>query len=181
MEEHLVGSVYRGTLVDGKLVAVLRGDPPRVTGDGSHTIAQLVEIENAKHADKVSPIVVTPEYVDFLMRNGYKLETILPAGLRIDVLSKVGISYGGMSAEMTPHIHPKVREYLNKAGSIVVYPVVGFDFIIEDVTLDPDTQRWGIIEANSTPFVQLHHFPVQGEPVDVASAVWNVVEKSGQI
>src|SRR3989338_8846503 len=41
MEEHLVGGVFRGTVIGGKVVGVLGGDPPRVTGDGIHTIREL--------------------------------------------------------------------------------------------------------------------------------------------
>ena len=33
LEEHLVGSVYRGTAVNGKIVGILRGDPPRISGN----------------------------------------------------------------------------------------------------------------------------------------------------
>ncbi len=42
VEEHLVGSVYRATCIGGKVVGILAGDPPRVTGDGIKTVRQLI-------------------------------------------------------------------------------------------------------------------------------------------
>ena len=42
IEEELKGSVYRPTLVDGKLIATIRRDPPRVVVDGTHTTAELI-------------------------------------------------------------------------------------------------------------------------------------------
>ena len=176
MEEHLTGSVYRGTVVDGKVAAILRGDPPRVTGDGVHTIAELIELKNSSRDPRISAVVITPYHLDFLSRSGMTLDTVVPNGKTIDLLEKIGISYGGMSAEVTPQAHPKIVEYLTRAAHMIGYPIIGFDFIIGDVTADPDTQRWGIIEANSAPFINLHHDPIQGEPVNVAALVWDMVE-----
>lgn len=177
VEEHLVGSVYRGTVVDGKLRGVLRGDPPRVTGDGNETIEELIERKNASLPPNVKLFTITPLTVPFLARNSYTLETILPKGKTIDLTEKIGLSYGGYSAEEFPICHPKIKAALEKAGQIVNFPVMGFDFIIEDITKDPDEQFWGIIECNSVPFVDLHHHPASGEPINVAQYVWDLWEK----
>jgi D-alanine-D-alanine ligase-like ATP-grasp enzyme len=56
-------------------------------------------------------------------------------------------------------------------------PIVGFDFIIPDPTQDPRDQKWGIIEANMNPFIDLHHFPLVGNPINVAAKVWDMWEK----
>lgn len=181
MEEHLIGSVYRATAVDGAVVAVLRGDPPRVTGDGVHTISELVEIKNKNRHPRVSEVVLNAGHADFLQRLGYTFASVIPDGKTIDLLSKIGVSYGGMSAEVTSDTHPVLWGYLQKAAGVVVYPIVGFDFIIEDVSADPGAQRWGIIEANSNPFINLHHFPVEGVPVNVAAFVWDMVARTGRI
>jgi hypothetical protein len=39
---------------------------------------------------------------------------------------------------------------------------------------DPDMQHWGIIECNSLPFINLHHFPIEGNPENVASKIWDL-------
>jgi D-alanine-D-alanine ligase-like ATP-grasp enzyme len=64
--------------------------------------------------------------------------------------------------------------YMEKAGVVLGAPVVGFDVIIENPTEDPDTVRWGIIEANSLPFIDLHYLPLHGTPSNPASAVWDL-------
>jgi hypothetical protein len=38
-----------------------------------------------------------------------------------------------------------------------------------------ETPRCGVIECNSLPFIDLHHFPLQGKPRNIAAAVWNVI------
>jgi len=174
VEEHLVGSVYRGTYVNGAVVGVNRGDPPRVTGDGVSTIAMLIQKKNKARAEGVIEYVPQELGRRFLARQGYTLETVLVQGKRIDLLEKIGMSFGGDSVEEFPRTHPKILAYLKKAGDVLNVPIVGFDFIIGDITKDPDTQKWGIIEANAVPFINLHHFQRVGEPINVAGKVWDM-------
>lgn len=174
MEEHLRGSVYRGTVVGGICVGVLRGDPPQITGDGISTIEVLIDKKNNTKHEKVHRVEITPQLISFLKRQGYGLQTILETGIIVDLSEKIGTSYGGYSKEMLPETHPKIIEYIQKAGSLVDATVIGFDFIIEDIAKDPDQQHWGIIECNSLPFINLHHHPLEGTPINVAGFVWDL-------
>lgn len=181
VEEHLVGSVYRGTVVGGELYGVLKGDPPRITGDGVKTVGELIIEKNENKADQVKDVKITPELEIFIGRSGYKLNSVLEAGKVLDLSEKIGLSYGGDAIEVTPETHPRIKEILAQAGRAVDDPVIGFDFIIEDITSDPDNslkpQKWGIIEANSLPFINLHHFPRVGAPINVAAKVWDLWER----
>ncbi len=178
MEEHLVGSVYRGTCIEGALVGVLRGDPPRVTGNGVHSISELVVEKNAHKHPNVHDVVLGSEHEEFLLRQGFTFDTILPVGTTIDLVEKIGISYGGYSAEVTDVVHSETKRIIEAAAGVVGDPILGFDFIISDIAADPATQKWGIIECNGVPFINLHHFPIEGKSNNVAQHVWNFVEKN---
>ena len=175
MEEHLVGSVYRGTMIEGKLRGVLGGDPPRIIGDGVHSIVELVDLKNASKPDGVEDIKISSVTLDFLSRNNYNLQTVLPVGKTIDLTEKIGVSYGGSSYEITEDTHPDIGIILEKAARVIGDPLLGFDFIIPDVTRAPQGQKWGIIECNGIPFINLHHFPLLGKPNNVAKYVWDMV------
>lgn len=177
IEEQLLGSVYRGTLVHGELVGVLRGDPPRILGDGVKTIKKLINEKNKNRQSGVGEVKITTELETFIKRQGFILESILAPFTILDLSEKIGISYGGDAIEITPLIHPKLKEVLEKAGKIVDASVIGFDFIIPDPTKDPEKQHWGIIECNSLPFINLHHFPREGVPVNVAGLIWDMWKK----
>ncbi|MBI5645100.1 hypothetical protein HY970_03305 [Candidatus Kaiserbacteria bacterium] len=177
LEEHLVGSVYRGTLIDGKLVGVLRGDPPRIVGDGERTIVELVAIKNSLRHSKVAPVELTDTHERFLLRTGRNFDTVPPLGQVVDLLEKIGVSYGGYSAEEIDITHLETRRVLEAAGRAIADPIIGFDFIIADITRNPHEQKWGIIECNSAPFINLHHDPVGGTPINVAAHVWDYTEK----
>ncbi len=177
VEEHLVGSVYRGTMIGGKLAGVLSGVPPRVTGDGVHTIAELVTLKNATRPARVGEVLITDVTKVFLSRLNYTLETILPIDTTIDMTEKIGLSYGGSSQEDTPLVHPKLRTALEAASAAVHDSIHGFDFISPDISADPDTVRWGIIECNSVPFIDLHHHPLLGNPINVAGILFDDLAK----
>lgn len=176
MEEHLVGSVYRATMVDNQLAGVLSGDPPRITGDGTHTIAELIEIKNATRHPEIKDVVPTNAHHTFLARLNLTLQSVLPAGKTIDLIEKIGVSYGGNSGEVTHLTHPETKRILEEAAKIIDDPIIGFDFIIEHIDRSPHEQKWGIIECNGVPFINLHHDPIEGPPNNVAAKVWDYVE-----
>ncbi len=177
VEKHLEGSVYRATMVDGVLAGVLAGDPPRITGDGAHTISELIEIKNKNRDARVSPVILTDHMRTFLQRRNYSDNTVLEHGVTIDLSEKIGLSYGGKSREVTPDVHPKLRAELERAARVVDDAIIGFDFITSDVSCDPDTVRWGIIECNALPFINLHHDPLEGKPVNVAGMFLDYVAR----
>ena len=174
IEEHLTGAVYRGTMIGGKLAGVLGGSPPNITGDGIHTIQELVALKDAGKDPRQKNIKMTPATMAFLARNGLAFASILPAGKTIDMTEKIGLSYGGTSFEITEETHPEIKVIMEKAAAVVGDPLLGFDFIIPDVTKSPADQKWGIIECNGVPFINLHHDPLIGKPNNVAKFVWDL-------
>ncbi len=176
MQEHLFGSVYRATVINNKLVGFFRADAPEVVGDGVHTVRELIELKNKSHHERLSDITINDDLITFIKRSGYTLDSIIPSGVKVHLSAKTGRMYGGYTEEMLPKVHPKMHEIFKKAGEVVQAPVVGFDLIIENPLKDPDTQRWGIIECNSLPFIDLHYMALEGEPINLAKNVWDLWE-----
>lgn len=178
MQEHLSGSVYRATVINNKLVAFFRADPPLVVGDGSQTIKGLIEEKNSQRPERLSDIWINDDLVHFIKRQNFTLESVPAEGTIVNLSAKTGRMYGGYTKEMLPEVHPKMHEIFQKAGALMHAPVVGFDMIITDPTLDPDNQRWGIIECNSLPYIDLHYFALEGTPVNLAKNVWDLWEQA---
>jgi D-alanine-D-alanine ligase-like ATP-grasp enzyme len=63
---------------------------------------------------------------------------------------------------------------MERAARALQTPLVGFDLIIPDPERDPDAQTWGVIEANSLPYIDLHYLPLEGTPSNVAASVWDL-------
>ena len=172
VEEHLFGDVQRATVIGGKFIGMLGGSPPRVTGDGVSTIEELIQIKNSIRPPKVKEIKINPY---FMQRQGLALSTILPAGKTVDLSEKIGVNYGGTSYDCTKKTHPDTKQMFEELGKFLNISIIGFDFIIPDVSKSYKEQKSGIIEANGAPFIQLHHDPLYGESINAAKYVWDLV------
>lgn len=181
IEEELVGAVYRATVVDGKLVATLRRDPPSVVGDGEKTTHELIDEAN-KHPARSGPyfskIKINPSVLKELDWQKHTLGDVLPNGKRVTFHQKVNWSVGGTTADVSDEVHPDNRKLFECVAEVLKAPIVGIDFIIKDMSKSwKEQERCGIIECNSMPFFDNHHLPFEGEPRNVAGAIWDMVER----
>ncbi|MDE2399591.1 MAG: hypothetical protein KGL67_01090 [Patescibacteria group bacterium] len=185
IEEELRGSLFRGTLIDRKLIAVVKRDQPEVIGDGVHTLRELLEEEN-KRTERSGPIfhkiMIDNEAELELKRQNIKLEDVPEKDKVITFSQKTSRGCGGTTTEVTNITHPDNIEMLEHVGRFLNDSLIGVDFIIEDITKSwKEEQHCGIIECNSLPFIDLHHYPLFGKPVNVAAKLWDLVMPESKI
>jgi len=179
IEEELRGYLFRGTLVGGKLVGVVRRDQPEVVGDGVHTLKELMDKENER-PERNGPIfhkiIIDGDAEIELKREGITMNDIPKKGRVVTFSQKTSRGIGGTTTEVTDIVHPENKEMLEHVGKFLKDPLVGVDFIIEDITRSwKEEQHSGIIECNSLPFIDLHHYPLFGKRNNVASKIWDLV------
>ena len=179
IEEELRGHVYRPTVIDGKLIATIRREPPTIAGDGKSTIAELIARENEdprRHGPVFSPIAITPQVLKELAWQHLSLEDIPREGQTVRLHQKVNWGGGGTTTDVTLDVHPDNRALFEQIAEILQAPIVGIDFIAEDIGISwREQELCGIIETNSMPFIDNHHLPFHGQPRDVAGAIWEMV------
>mgnify|MGYP001587682172 FL=1 len=171
IEEELIGPVFRATLIDRKLAAVLRRDPPQVIGDGVHTVRQLVDEENK------NPLRAGPVFAKISMNNAMIDWGSVPRpGQKIFFHFKVNWGVGGTSRDATDETHDANKKLFEDIGRYINDDIVGIDFMIQDISQPWQSQdRCGVIECNSLPLIGNHHFPFSGPARNVAGAVWDLV------
>ncbi len=174
VEEHLQGSVCRATFVNGVLAGFYRGQAPILQGDGQRTIQELIEEKDSLRHTRVEPIRVSKELHDHIARRGFTIHDILPEGISLSLSHRIGRLFGGKTVEMLDDLHPSFISILKKAEKIVGLPVVGFDCIIPDPTKDANSQKWGFIECNTLPFIDLHYYALEGKPKNIAGMIWDM-------
>lgn len=179
IEEELSGYVFRGTVIGGKFIACLRREPAYVIGDGIHNISELIEIENKnplRNGEIFHQLKLDDEAEKELKHWNHTEKTIPKKDEIITLGQKTSRAVGGGITDVTEIIHPDNKALLEKAAEVLNDPLVGVDFIMEDVSISwRDQPKCGIIECNSAPFIDLHHFPLVGKPHNVASALWDIV------
>ena len=185
IEEELSGYVFRGTLIGKKFVACLRREPAYVIGDGIHNIKELIEIEN-KNPLRQGPIfhqlALDEEAIKELTHWNHTPDTIPKDKEVITLGQKTSRAVGGGITDMTEIIHPDNITMLEKIAEVLDDPLIGVDFIMNDVSISwKDQPRSGVIECNSAPFIDLHHFPLVGKPHNVAGALWDIIYPESKI
>ena len=178
IEEELKGDLYRVTLVGGEPVAVARRDFPHVIGDGLSTIQTLIDVTNKdKRRDGFSfyPILDN-ERMDYQLSLQKLTKDSIPEKGRVVILNdKVSRLHGTTIADVTDAVHPDCMDLFRKIGAFLGDAIVGVDFIIEDITKSHVGQsRYGVVECNAMPYIDLHHYPFEGKPRPVAEDLWKL-------
>ena len=132
---------------------------------------------DATRPDRVSKIEMTQEISEHMRRQGFDLAHVLPKDQKIALTHRTGRLFGGRTREMYNELHPSFVPILEKAAKLTKLPILGFDCIVIDPEKPQDTQRWGIIECNTLPFIDLHYFALEGKPQNIAGMIWDLWKK----
>ncbi|TAE51641.1 MAG: cyanophycin synthetase, partial [Oscillatoriales cyanobacterium] len=89
VERYYTGRDHRVLVVNGQVVAVAERVPANVVGDGKSTVEQLVEEVNRDpqrgdgHDNVLTRITIDKLTLDLLQKQGYAMDSVLPAGERV--------------------------------------------------------------------------------------------------
>ena len=173
VEKHVEGEDYRIVVIGGQLVAAVVREPASVTGDGHHTILDLIEYKNRlrllnPHL-RSRPIRISGSMRYRLRRTGLDLLSVPEAGRKVILANSANLSQGGDSREVAGELHPTVRDAALRAVEAV--PGLGFcglDMLMEDHRKPIDEQQATIIELNAHAAIGSAQYPFVGEPRPVA-------------
>lgn len=176
VESHVPGDDLRFVVVGEATVSVMRRSPASVRGDGSSTIAQLVEAKNRLRRQnprlRMNLLVLDEAARVHLRRQGFDPSTVPPAGLLVTLSGAANISLGGDSHEVLDEVHPSLMELAVRAARAVVgLEFAGVDLLVEDHRLPLTEQQVHVCEVNTLPSVKGHHFPLFGTPRNVAESL----------
>ncbi len=179
IQEELIGSVYRATLVGKKLIAVLRRDPALVEGDGIHNIKELLDLENSNPVRQgpLFHLLLADEIAETeLKRQNLSWKDIPKFGQLVVLGNKTSRGVGGGIVDVSDEVDLDNKQLFEEITAVLDDPLIGIDFIITDIKKSWKIQeKCGVIECNSLPFIDLHHYPSKGKIRNVAAALWNII------
>jgi cyanophycin synthetase len=185
VETYIAGSDYRCLVVGGKVAAIAERVPASVTGDGRHSVAELVDRTNADprrgigHEKVLTRIAINAAAVELVRAQGFELTGIPPKGSRVKLALTGNMSTGGTSVDRTMEAHPDNIEIAEMAARVVGLDVAGIDFICPDITVPVRETGGAIVEVNAAPGFRMHTHPTEGEPQYVAKPVIDLLFPAG--
>jgi cyanophycin synthetase len=140
VESYVPGHDYRVLVVDGQVVAAAQLRPAAVTGDGAHTIAELVERANEDprrgdgHARVLTRIELDDEVQRHLGAAGLDGAAVPADGQLVTLRRNANLSTGGTSRDVTDLVHKEVAEMCRRAAAAVGLDICGIDVRLADIS-----------------------------------------------
>ena len=175
VERHIRGHEHRLLVVGGRVVAAARGDIASVTGDGTHSVAELVDLQinsdprrgltedhplNRLNAREDGVILLD------LQRQGLAPDAVPAAGRRVLVQRN-----GNVAIDCTDEVHPEVDHWVSLAARVVGLDIAGVDVVAEDISKPLHEQGGAVVEVNAGPGLLMHLKPAEGTPRPVGQAI----------
>ena len=183
VEKMFKGEEYRIIATRDKFLAAVRRIPANVEGDGVNTIKKLILMKNLDprrgdcFGDSLIKIKVGEKIISNLKNQKLRLNSIPAKGERVLLLQNSNISTGGDSIDVTDKVHPDIKKIaINAVRAIQGLGYGGVDFMTSrDISKKPSKNSYIVVEINSSPGFDIHHFPYEGKSRDVARGIIDVL------
>jgi cyanophycin synthetase len=185
VERYIPGDDYRLLVVQRRLVAAARRDPPFVTGDGERSVRGLIDEVNRDprrgdgHATPLTRIRLDAIALARLASQGLNADTVPPRGQRVILRNNANLSTGGTATDVTDDVHPEVAARAVEAALMVGLEICGVDIVCRNISRPLEEQGGGIVEVNAAPGLRMHLAPSYGKPRPLGEAIVDTLFPAG--
>jgi cyanophycin synthetase len=186
VERFIPGDDYRLLVVDGRLIAAARRDPPQVIGDGRHTVRQLVDLVNGDprrgdgHATPLTRIRFDAIALSRLAAQQLAADSVPASGRKVVLRNNANLSTGGTATDVTDEVHPEVAARAIEAARMVGLHICGVDMVCRTVSRPLEEQGGGVVEVNAAPGLRMHLAPSYGRPRPLGEAIVGTLYPAGE-
>jgi len=175
VERHIVGDEHRLLVVGNKVVAAAKGETVWVTGDGKHTVRELIQIQinsdprrGTAEECPLNPVRIDSAVELELARQQLTGESIPSIDHKVLIQSN-----GNVAFDVTDQIHPDVAHQVALAARVVGLEIAGVDLVAQDISRPLAEQNAAIVEVNAGPGLLMHLKPASGKPQPVGKEIAN--------
>jgi cyanophycin synthetase len=157
VEKHVEGRDYRLTVFNGQVIWAIERVPGGVTGDGRHTVAELIDQLNADPRRGVgthSPLKVLAwdeEAKQLLQREGLTEQSVPAAGRFVRLRRTANVASGGTPVAVFDQVHPDNYRLAVRAAEALRLDLAGIDLLIPDIATSWRETGAYICEVNGQP------------------------------
>lgn len=185
VEKFITGFDHRLLVINYQFVAGARRTPAMVTGDGVHTVRELVEMVNRDprrgygHEKVLTSIKIDEMTQGMLQEKGYTVDTKLPAGEILLLKRTANLSTGGTSTDVTETVHPYNVFMAERIARIIGLDICGIDIMTPDISVPLHENGGAVLEVNAGPGFRMHIAPAEGLARNVAEPVIDMLYPPG--
>ncbi len=167
VEEQFPGQEYRFLVVDGTVRAIAYRIPANITGDGVHTISELIDLKNeGRGTDYRYPLLkikVDAEALRHMKALSLTTGCILEKGRTVFLRKNSNLSTGGDSIDVTDEMPGFYKDVAVRAAQAAGLKIAGVDLIIRDFSAVPAPDNYIVVELNAPAMLSMHDFPYVGK------------------
>jgi GNAT-family acetyltransferase (TIGR03103 family) len=155
IEQFVPGADIRVVIIGDEVVAAAERRPPEITGNGTDSIAQLVESLSRRRAAATrgeSRIPLDDATRACIAAQGHDLDEVLEYGAKLMVRRTANLHTGGTITDITGRLNPVLAEAALNAARAIQIPVAGIDMLAPAI----DGEDYVIIEVNERPGLANH-------------------------
>lgn len=177
VEKYIAGRDYRVLVVGNEVKAVAERLPASVTGDGRHSVRELIELVNQNenrgddHEKALTKIKLDESAEEVLRKEGLAADSVPPDGETVTLRENANLSTGGTAVDRTDGIHPDNAAIAVRAANAIGVDIAGIDIVTEDISKSIYETNGVVIEVNAAPGIRMHLYPSQGTPRNVAKDI----------
>lgn len=170
IQEQVQGEDYRLLVINGKLEIATKRIPAFVTGDGKHTIEELIDETNRdprrdtrNPTHTLKPIIIDQPLKDLLKKNSLTLDSIPDKDSKIYVRNIASMSQGGITQDFTESVSKEIKLLVESIAHSIHAFTLGVDVMCLDLSKPLTKDNGAILEINTMPEAYLNLYPVLGE------------------
>lgn len=153
VQKIVTGNDYRIVVLDGEIISAYQRIALSVTGDGNSTIRALLEKKQRQFQKLKRDTQINfkdPRIKSKLARQGLSWSSRLPKDQTIFLLDNANLSTGGDALDVTPNLHPTVRDLAIKLTADMGLRYCGVDLMMKGLATEPLGEYY-VIEVNAAP------------------------------
>lgn len=158
LQEQISWDECRVLVVLDEVIVAYNRVPPSIIGNGISTIHQLIEYENKnnplRQEDYYAPLSFIredDELADFVKKQGFNLNDILPNGRSLQLRWNSNIGTGWTACDMTHILHEDIKRLCIDVAKKLQLSICWVDILTTDFTKPLQEVGGVILEVNGTP------------------------------
>jgi hypothetical protein len=177
IQQQVEGEEVRFTVIEGRVVAALLRQTPRVIGDGATTVAGLIAAENIIRKDLKFPYLSYPQLTDAIIPSEYLVSSqVLVEGEILELNRATMVKNGCSIYDVLKSVDVSYVETVEKLVQDLDARFVVVDMFLKDLRSPQVKGNHWFIEFNTSPVLKLYYGCRDGQMFDIAPRLANSID-----